>query len=233
MLKQQRGCRSLATVVCLLFAATAALAQDAPAPRTQIYGGYNWYDPGARLNGTTFPSLDKGFAASGAYFLNRYIGFSLGTSYNWSDPGKVTTVMAGPVVRAPSEAITPFAEFLVGWHRVDVPGGSAVPENNGVGIAAGGGLDLNITKRLAIRLIQADYVYAHHNYNIALASRNWSGARVGGGIVYKIGDVTPPVPPSASCSAQPTEVFAGEPITVTANAANFPKNRTLTYNWSS
>src|SRR5215472_5786745 len=146
MLKQQRGCKSLATVVCLLFAATAALAQDAPAPRTQIYAGYNWYNPGARLNATNFPSLDKGFAASGAYFLNRYVGVSAGGSYNWSDVAHVWTISAGPVVRAPSEAITPFAEFLVGLHRVDPAHGSLVDSNNGVGITAGGGLDLNVTK---------------------------------------------------------------------------------------
>jgi len=42
----------------------------------------------------------------------------------------------------------------------------------------------------------------------------------------------PPVPPSASCSAQPTEVWSGDPVTVTATGANFNPKHTLTYGWT-
>jgi len=43
----------------------------------------------------------------------------------------------------------------------------------------------------------------------------------------------PPVPPSASCSASPTEVWAGEPVTANISTQNFNPKHTLTYSWTS
>jgi hypothetical protein len=43
---------------------------------------------------------------------------------------------------------------------------------------------------------------------------------------------TPPIPPSASCSAQPTEVWSGDPVRVSATGANFNPKHTLTYGWT-
>src|SRR4029077_19275514 len=40
------------------------------------------------------------------------------------------------------------------------------------------------------------------------------------------------VPPTAACSVQPTEVFAGEPVTATASGSNFNPKRTVTYSWN-
>jgi outer membrane protein OmpA-like peptidoglycan-associated protein len=40
------------------------------------------------------------------------------------------------------------------------------------------------------------------------------------------------VPPSAACSVQPTEVFAGEPVTATASGSDFNPKRTVKYNWN-
>jgi outer membrane protein OmpA-like peptidoglycan-associated protein len=39
-------------------------------------------------------------------------------------------------------------------------------------------------------------------------------------------------PPKAVCSVQPIEVFAGEPVTATADGSNFNPKRTVKYNWS-
>jgi hypothetical protein len=57
-----------------------------------------------------------------------------------------------------------------------------------------------------------------------------SGPLMGVGIKWGVEE---PVPPSASCSAEPAEVMAGEPVRVIATAANFPKGRTLAYSWTS
>ena len=43
----------------------------------------------------------------------------------------------------------------------------------------------------------------------------------------------PDLPAKATCSAQPTEVMPGEPVTVTATADNFDPKHTLTYSWNS
>jgi outer membrane protein OmpA-like peptidoglycan-associated protein len=42
----------------------------------------------------------------------------------------------------------------------------------------------------------------------------------------------PAAPPTAVCSAQPTEVFAGNPVTVSATGSNFNPKRTVKYTWN-
>lgn len=39
-------------------------------------------------------------------------------------------------------------------------------------------------------------------------------------------------PASAACSVHPSEVFAGEPVTLTAEGSNFNPKRTVTYSWT-
>ncbi|MEO5937016.1 MAG: OmpA family protein, partial [Terriglobales bacterium] len=59
------------------------------------------------------------------------------------------------------------------------------------------------------------------------------GVRLAAGLVWRFGSIgPPPLPASAACSVQPTEVLAGEPVTVTANGSNFNPNRTVRYAWS-
>jgi hypothetical protein len=53
-----------------------------------------------------------------------------------------------------------------------------------------------------------------------------------GGINFTFGG-KPPVPPTASCSTQPTEVYADEPVHATIVTQNFNPKRTLTYKWAS
>ena len=43
----------------------------------------------------------------------------------------------------------------------------------------------------------------------------------------------PPVPPAASCSIAPAEVWAGEPVTATMSTQNFNPKHTISYTWAS
>ena len=43
----------------------------------------------------------------------------------------------------------------------------------------------------------------------------------------------PPVPPTASCSASPTEVYAGDPVTLTISTQYFNPKHPLAYRWNS
>ena len=51
-------------------------------------------------------------------------------------------------------------------------------------------------------------------------------------LVFNLGSLTPPVPPSATCSASPTEVMEGEAVTVTATPSNFNPKHDLGYAWT-
>jgi outer membrane protein OmpA-like peptidoglycan-associated protein len=46
------------------------------------------------------------------------------------------------------------------------------------------------------------------------------------------GGGAPPAPPSAACLVQPTEVYAGEPVTATASGSNFKPKHMVKYNWN-
>ena len=50
------------------------------------------------------------------------------------------------------------------------------------------------------------------------------------GLNFQLGR-KPPVPPTASCSASPTEVTEGEPVAVTATGSNFNPKHAVTYAW--
>ena len=99
---------------------------------------------------------------------------------------------------------------------------------------AGGGLDVNLTRHFALRLIRADYVTSSYRYGPSATTPTTvlPGVRLQTGLVFMFGGGAPPVSPSAACSVQPTEVFAGEPVTATASGSNFNPKRTVKYEWS-
>ncbi len=55
--------------------------------------------------------------------------------------------------------------------------------------------------------------------------------RLSSGIVFRFGGGSSE-PPTASCSVQPGEVFAGETVTATATGSNFISARSVSYSWS-
>jgi hypothetical protein len=52
------------------------------------------------------------------------------------------------------------------------------------------------------------------------------------GVYFNFGG-KPPVPPTASCSASPTEVYPGDPVTATMSAQNFDPKHAIAYGWTS
>src|SRR5205085_4196255 len=172
--------------------------------------------------------IPTGLTGSATYFANRYAGFTFDGGGHFGPNSTIGTMAIGPTFRLPSENITPFAHAFVGLHHMDTLQFGA---DGGVGIIAGGGMDLRALKKVSIRLFQADYEWAHHNF---LPFRpNLQGARLSAGLVFHFGTLgPPPAPPSAACTVQPTEVFAGEPVTATATGSNFNPKKTTTYAWS-
>jgi len=97
----------------------------------------------------------------------------------------------------------------------------------------GGGLDLNLNRHVALRLLRADYVFSSYRYGPpSIQPTDITGVRLQAGINFMFGGGAPLPPPSAACVVQPSEVFAGESVTVTATGANFNPKRTVTYTWN-
>lgn len=238
----------LGRVLLAVVAGSAALvAQTAPAnpPQTSsnydenqpskvdVFAGYSWLSPNGAINGNK--GITKGFTVAGSYWLNKYLGGVVETGSHIGDVNTFNTLTAGPTFRIPMEGFTPFGLATFGINR-EAPSG--FPSKIGFGFTGGGGFDLRAFKRLDIRIFEAEYEYGHHNFGFVNGSNtslrdNLGAVKLSGGLVFHFGTIgPPPAPPSASCSAQPTEVMAGEPVQITVQPSNFDPKRTLTYNYS-
>jgi hypothetical protein len=180
--------------------------------------------------------IPEGAGASVNYNFSRFLGLEADYGVNKNDNGSLNTVSAGPRLAFRNQGTTFFVHTLLGYNRLTVPN---VDTSNGIGAILGGGMDLDISRKFALRLFEADWVWSNHNFANEVAAGfpdlrrpQESGVRLRTGVVFKFGYPTLAVP-AAACSIQPSEVMVGEPVTVSASASNFNPKHTLTYTWAS
>src|ERR1700686_5739293 len=241
----------LAVVAILCSMGTLAAAQDQPAPKWELFGGCSFFHPGADVHGLLPGGISpvssrrepnpRGAGLSLTYDFNRWFGLTLDASTDWGsgestlgrkiDDAAFSNLSFGPKITFRSAHFAPFLEALVGDHRL-MP--DTFHDIDKLGFMGGGGLDVNVSRHVALRLIRADYVMSNYRYGPSntTASTNVRGLRLQAGMVFRWGGERTVTPPTAACSVQPTEIFAGEPVTATAEGSNFNPKRTVKYNWS-
>jgi opacity protein-like surface antigen len=160
--------------VMLFIAAIPARAQNSY-PVAEVFGGYSYLsvDTGADFNGGIRDFFDNregfhgvGFSVAGNF--SRNFGIVGDFSYNRKKIDlainniKVNELffLFGPQVYARGRSVTGFAHALVGGVRSkttsDALGSFGSTTNLALGF--GGGVDVNVTDSVAIRLFQADYL---------------------------------------------------------------------------
>jgi len=242
----------LPAMIAFLFTfATPAAAQDGPAPKVELYGGYSFFQPDSDIHGqrpgallplsSRLESAPRGFGGSLTLNFNRWLGLTLDGSHHWCCDGTTlasrlsragfSNFSAGPKVTFRSKRVSPFFEVLVGAHRLEP---QAFRDITKLGFMFGGGLDVNLSRHVALRLVRVDYVYSNYRFGSPTVTPETEirGLRLQAGLNFMFGGGEPPLGPSASCSVQPTEVFAGESVTVTATGSNFSPKRTVKYSWN-
>src|ERR1700684_1091909 len=241
----------LAAMIAVLFTfAALAAAQDQPPPKWELFGGYSVFDPGATVYGELPGALlplssrlewnPRGAGASVTYNFDKWLGLTLDTSTHWGsrestlanriDDAAFSNLSFGPKITFRHDRFSPFFEVLVGDHRL-MP--DAFHDVDKLGVMLGGGIDVNVSRHIALRLIRADFVLSNYRYGpTSVPSTEIRGLRAQTGIVFMFGGGPPPPPPTAACTIQPAEVFAGEPVTATATGSNFTPKRPVTYNWN-
>jgi Outer membrane protein beta-barrel domain len=172
--------RKLLILLPFLVLPVSAWAQETP--RFEIFGGYsNFY---ANVNNSSFDM--NGVTVSAQENLNSWFGGVLDFSTHFGKENglktNAQTISYGPVFSyRKAKVIVPFAHTMVGVER----GGTnylniSQPEER-LAVLAGGGLDVKVSPRIALRLIQFDYVYS------GFSNTRQDNLRFSAGVVFLLG----------------------------------------------
>jgi hypothetical protein len=163
--------------------------------------------------------------------------------YDSVEAGTVFTYLAGPRLSyRKHDRITPFAQVLFGGIHASQEAvckacAPSLPSENSFAMTAGGGLDVRVHHRLAIRVIQAEYAMTRFENLSTGGTGSQNDVRLSTGIVLRFGGNTaPPMPPPSplaySCSVSPSSAFPGDAIAVSGTALNLNPAKTAVYTWS-
>ena len=157
---------------------TPAAAQTENPPAIEVAAG-----PSLLRNGATAPSfsLYGGWQAEASWNFSRHVGVTADFSGEYRSISGTRFsqyhYLLGPRFVARSNRASAFTHVLVGAGNLRGGGSSA----NGLALGVGGGVDLNAGRRIAIRIVQADYLPTR-------VSNSWfHDFRLGVGIVFKFG----------------------------------------------
>lgn len=153
--------RKLIVAACLLglFAVSAFAAETGDAPRTEVFGGYQYSHLSGGINANGWD-----VAVNGNF--NNYFGITgdLGAAYDSQNGVSFHnyTYTFGPVLSLRANKLyTPFVHALIGGDHASasIPGFSS--SSNGFALMGGGGVDFNINRNLSFRAAQADWMMLH------------------------------------------------------------------------
>lgn len=198
--------------------------------------------------GDPFSSF-SGWGGAGEFVWNpaRWVGLVEqvgGPSYNRTVNGTglhggLSTLLFGPRLNLRRfDYFVPYAEFLLGASHAGVPM-TGDQSQTSFALAAGGGVDIALTRNIAWRFAELDYLMTNFSGSSLGGNARQDNFRVGSGIVLRFGlpSAAPPPPPHqppvAACSANPTSVFAGsgDSVAIHVNASS-PQNDPLTYSYT-
>ena len=132
-------------------------------------------------------------------------------------------ILGGLQYKYHTDTFSPFARVFVG--AADLSPIVASGTKWSAALGGGGGFDLNVSHKFAIRLAQVDYIYSNYSQRFLSGhTSQWNSIRLAAGLVVNLGSYYNP-PLSCTASATPAEVFAPDPVKVTTTGTNFnPKH---------
>jgi len=231
-------------------------SSEYPDSRIDIYGGYGYLHPiNSGIDGIQYQNVSNLNATiSASYWINHYIGVQIEGGY-FSGNGEhrpflagcgssfcdqlVYTGQAGPVLRYPMGAFIPFVHLLGGATRMNGPALQRL--TLGWGVTGGAGFDYVLpwfNKRFAIRPIQADFQYSQVTYGPLLLPAGTQGGfgeldalKLSGGLTVRFGAAQSKQAVMLGCSAEPSSVHPGDPVTVTGSSLYLDPRRKPVFTW--
>jgi hypothetical protein len=173
--------------ILLVLAAVPAVAQDAPptTPRIDLHLGLG-YTRWVRED-TEFDDGSAGLVTKWGVNLSRRFGVVFDGSFGVSNGGHALySIMAGPrIAFVDHSRMVPFGYVVAGvnhWWEVTRAGPLAYEARTAAAVAAGGGLDVVVNGRWAVRVLQLEA-------RRVLASGNPSELLISTGVVLRFGAV--------------------------------------------
>jgi len=187
----------LCCFVCLL----PALARAQSFERGEVFGGFSYINQDISLSNPNGGSGVKGWNASLGYLLvprlalvadvsGFYPSFNTGCGAQCTASARIHTFLVGPRISFPRGKFKPFVRFLAGDTNMFTGLGGLTSYTfttvNSLAVGAGGGLDYDLTHRLAVR-VQVDWLHnGFQTSNPQRASQEIHNiVRVSPGIVYR------------------------------------------------
>ena len=247
------GRKQIATAILVLglgfaFLSATAVAQN-PHPKDEIFGGYSvlfpngWEELDYKAN-----TIPNAFDVSNTLYFCRFcnLGWLLDGSGHFkggttppnllngsTDSTDVGYALTGLQYKWHYEKLSPFVRVFVGAANISPDCCHGTEWRFAAG--GGGGLDWNLSRRLSLRLIQADYIYSSYPHIFpSNHPTEWNSVRLAFGLVFNLGSASGCNPEPTACTitaGSPTEVFAGEPVKFTVAGTNFNPKDPLSYGW--
>ena len=193
----------IALAVLVLGMSFLAAAQEVP--QVEIFGGYSflhldkqdlqsYVSPTTSINQNT-----NGWEASVQYNINKWLGgvADFGGNYGGSlisDPsvpgsigGGSYNFLFGPQVNIRGNKMKGFVHALFGVNHLylnqSTSLGTPAASDNAFGMALGGGVDVKVSKRFAVRVGQFDYLMSNHDFGMG----HQNNFRYSAGVVFNLG----------------------------------------------
>src|SRR6266852_6671821 len=171
-------------VLAAVLASGAVLSAQEGTPRYEVGLNYSWL----HVNSANEDRQRTGNGGSGsfAYNINNVVGLvaDFGGYANTRINDRLLTYMFGPRFSWRHSRLTPYVQFLFGGGYVWNSPTGVFTTQNAFATAAGGGLDYNLTKRIAIKPIQVEYVMTQIDSARGFGSHQ-NDVRCSGGIVFR------------------------------------------------
>ena len=179
-------------LILAFFLLTAAVGFGQEWPRGEVFGGYSYSNLDTR--GVTQRLDANGWEGSATANLTRWVGLEADgaghytslTVFGTKVPIRQYSLMAGPRFAYHFGTVMPFAHVLFGVDRLSANVlGSPSGSDNAFTAAAGGGVDVSISRSIAVRLLQAEFVLTRHQETSGAGTQK--NFRVAAGLVFRFG----------------------------------------------
>ena len=190
---------AIVAIGCFLFS-IPSFAQEVIYPKAEVFGGFSISSLAAPPSLTGLPTSLRetfwGWQASGNFNVTHYLGIvgDFGGQYkSITAPAIGTTpaislgmnnyqLMFGPQISFRRQKVTPFVHAVFGFDRFGASITGVGGSTTGMGMGMGGGFDINVSDRLALRVPQFDWTPMH------IGGVWWNKqVRIGIGLVVKAG----------------------------------------------